>query len=57
MTHPLPECGCERGGTCTKTTMCYVQSAMEDLQELVMELEAKLETAHQKIEWLGDAPE
>ena len=27
------ECGCERGGDCTKTTMCAVQSALEDLQE------------------------
>ena len=26
------ECGCERGGDCTKTTMCAVQSALEDAE-------------------------
>lgn len=26
-------CGCERGGDCTKTTMCAFQSDIEDLEE------------------------
>ena len=27
------ECGCERGGDCTKTSMCFVQNVLEDQKE------------------------
>jgi len=27
------ECGCERGGDCTKTSMCFVQNVLEDQRE------------------------
>jgi len=27
------ECGCERGGDCTLTTMCAVQTVAEELEE------------------------
>ena len=27
------ECGCERGGDCTKTTVCAMNNALEDLRE------------------------
>jgi uncharacterized coiled-coil protein SlyX len=37
------ECGCERGGDCTKTTMCQVQSAIEDSEERIAELEAVID--------------
>ena len=36
------ECGCERGGDCTKTTMCAVQELADEL--------AALETAYDVIE-------
>ena len=26
----IPECGCERGYDCTKTTVCALQNALED---------------------------
>jgi len=29
------QCGCERGGDCTKTTMCKVQAATEDYVEVL----------------------
>ena len=29
----LYECGCEYGESCTKTTMCAIQSALEDQRE------------------------
>ncbi len=34
------ECGCERGDDCTKTTMCFVQGAIEDHEEKYNELKA-----------------
>jgi hypothetical protein len=34
------ECGCERGGDCTKTSMCALQNAVEDAVE---ELKAEIE--------------
>ena len=35
------QCGCERGGDCTKTTMCQLQSAMEDQAEEIARLKAE----------------
>ena len=34
------ECGCERGGDCTKTSMCALDSALQDQAE---EFEARIE--------------
>ena len=28
------ECGCERGGDCTKTTMCQVQDMADEIERL-----------------------
>ena len=39
------ECGCERGGDCTKTSMCALQSALEDKDS---EIEALKES---RAEW------
>ena len=50
-------CDCERGGNCTRTTMCHVQSVVDDLngeheieverlQARVAELEAALPVAY-----------
>ena len=38
------ECGCERGGDCTKTSVCALESAVEDELEGVEDL---LLRAHQ----------
>ena len=35
--HPL-QCDCEIGGDCTKTTMCAIQSAVEDRDEEIERL-------------------
>lgn len=35
-------CGCEIGGDCTKTTMCYVQIVEQDLNDEIEILEEKL---------------
>ncbi len=29
------ECGCERGDDCTKTTMCHIQSVVEDKDTII----------------------
>jgi hypothetical protein len=34
------ECGCERGGDCTRTTMCALDSALQDQADMY---EAKLD--------------
>lgn len=57
------ECGCERGGDCTKTTMCALQSALEDKDVEIERLRAALErireaadllqAKYQKIEMTG----
>lgn len=36
------ECGCERGGDCTKTTMCQLQDALEDKDAEIERLECSL---------------
>lgn len=36
------ECGCERGGDCTKTTMCALQSALEDRDAEIERLRKRL---------------
>ena len=40
------ECGCERGGDCTKTTVCSVESALEDQ---AYEYEAKIEELEENV--------
>jgi len=37
------KCGCERGVNCTRTTMCALQSAVEDATEPLLERIAELE--------------
>lgn len=56
------ECGCERGGDCTKTTMCALQSALEDrdaeieeLRECELDLLKRLDKAEDEIERLRTA--
>ena len=39
------ECGCERGGLCTRTTMCAIQTALEDAKSKLEELNAVVEAA------------
>ena len=41
-------CGCECGGTCSKTTMCYVKSVSEDYEARIEELEG-MNAAQQRI--------
>lgn len=41
----IHECGCERGDDCTKTTMCHVQSAIEDSEETIISLRKTLSDA------------
>ena len=41
-------CGCEVGENCTKTTMCAVQSAVEDKDARIEELEAQLADLEQR---------
>jgi hypothetical protein len=36
------QCGCELGDDCTKTTMCHVQTAIEDEQEEIERLTAEI---------------
>ena len=49
------ECGCERGGDCTKTTMCQVQDmvdALEAKDQRIEQLEAKLYDSENAYRWL-----
>ena len=43
------ECGCERGGDCTRVSVCTMESALDDqaeeFQHRIDELEAKLDAA------------
>jgi hypothetical protein len=34
----MSRCGCEDGDICTKTTVCHLESALEDQNSLVHEL-------------------
>lgn len=38
-------CECERGGDCTKTTMCHVQSAIEEGREEIEGLKVSITDA------------
>ena len=43
------KCGCERGVNCTRTTMCALQSAVEDATEPLLERIAELVTENSKL--------
>lgn len=47
-------CDCERGGNCTRTTMCHVQSVVSDL-EGEHEIEIERLTAELKLYRTGEA--
>ena len=44
------ECGCERGGICTKTSICALNNAVEDATE---ELQAQIDAVKKRIEYKG----
>ena len=43
------QCGCERGGDCTKTTVCAIASVTEDLDDQVEALQADLLTLARRL--------
>jgi hypothetical protein len=47
----IPECGCERGGDCTKTTVCALANALQDQAE---EFEATLNRLDRQVANLMD---
>src|SRR5210317_1684959 len=47
---PIPRCGCEDGGDCTKTTVCAATNHSEELQERIEELEAEIERLREALE-------
>jgi hypothetical protein len=49
-------CGCEQGGDCTKTTVCAIDTATEDLRDRIVGLEAELAAANAKIERVNNCP-
>jgi hypothetical protein len=48
MTDNRFECGCERGGDCTKTTMCQVQDMADELEAMQTRVAELEDLAHRR---------